>query len=53
VSGGYVYPGLLICWRRAGHSWEGQVAIALRGTVLVRWLPAEQVRPVTDDSWQR
>lgn len=53
LSGGYVYPGLLLCWRRNGNGWEAQVAIAIRGTVLLRWLPDSQVRPVTDDGWQR
>lgn len=43
-------PGVVAGWQ---HSWEGQVAIALRGTVLVRWLPADEVRPATDDSRQR
>lgn len=53
MSGGYVYPGLLMSWRRGDSGWEAQVAIAMRGTVLVRWLPGSQVRPVTDDGWER
>lgn len=53
LSGGYVYPGLLLTWRRDEAGWQAQVAIAIRGTVLLRWLPDSQVRPITDDGWDR
>jgi hypothetical protein len=53
MTGGYVYPGLLISWRRGIRGWEAQVAVVMRETVLVRWLPESRIRPVSDDGWQR
>lgn len=53
MSGGYTYPGLILAWRRTDRGWEAQVAVAMRGTVLVRWLPGTHVRPITDDRWGR
>lgn len=52
-SGGVRCPGLVLAWRRnAAGSWEAQTAVVRRGSVLVQWLPASDLHPVTDDRWQ-
>jgi len=52
-SGGYRYPGLVLAWRlglRGG--WEANVAVVHTDSVFVNWLPATDLHPVADDSWQ-
>lgn len=53
-GGGLVYPGLVLAWRRTadGTSWEAHAAARL-ASVLTTWMPAADLTPVTDDSWQR
>jgi hypothetical protein len=52
-SGGVRCPGLVLAWRRGNDdTWEAQTAVVRRGSVLVQWLPATDLHPVTDDSWQ-
>lgn len=53
-GGGPTYPGLVLAWRRTGDGfgWEAQVAVARPGSVLTSWLPAADLTPVTDDTWQ-
>ena len=52
ASGGHQYPGLVIAWRRRDDRWEGYVAVARDGSVLVTWEEASRLHPVIDDSWQ-
>ena len=54
-GGGRREAGLVIAWRRwaGGPEWEAYVAQAHDdGAVLVAWVPAANLRPVTDDGWQ-
>ena len=61
-GGDLVYPGLVLAWRRTrdgagdgtgdGAGWEAQVAVVRPGSVLTSWLPADDLTPVADDSWQ-
>lgn len=51
TTGGYVHPGLIMAWRRHGVAWAAQVAVVRDASVLVQWLPSEQLRPVRDDRW--
>lgn len=53
-SGGYRYPGLVMAWRRdPDGAWEAQVAVVRPGSVLVQWVAAAALHPVTDDRWAR
>lgn len=52
-SGGYQCPGLVMAWRRAPAGWEAQVAVVRHGAVLVQWVTATTLHPVTDDHWVR
>lgn len=51
TTGGYVHPGLIMAWRSDGAAWAAQVAVVRDASVLVQWLPSEQLRPVRDDRW--
>jgi hypothetical protein len=53
ASGGHQYPGLVIAWRRRDDGWEGYVAVARDGSVLIRWEQASRLHPVVDDGWQQ
>lgn len=54
IAGDLIYPGLVLAWRRTpdGTGWEAHVAVARTGSVLTSWLPAADLTPVTDGSWQ-
>lgn len=46
-------PGLVLEWRTAspGGDWEALVTyVEPRGRVVTDWIPAEQLRPVEDES---
>ena len=50
--GGCQCPGLVMAWRRHPEGgWEAQVAVVRRGSVLVHWVAAATLHPVTDDGW--
>jgi hypothetical protein len=53
VPGGTRLPGLVVAWRRDGDGWQAQVALVRDDAVLVRWVSAVDLRPVTDDRWGR
>ena len=53
VPGGIRLPGLVVAWRRDGDGWQAQVALVRDDAVLVRWVSAVDLRPVTDDRWGR
>ena len=47
--------GLVIAWRRRAGGPGGEAYVAQAhddGAVLVAWVPAAKLRPVTDDGWQ-
>jgi len=52
-SGGYTYPGLILAWRHDPTGWQAQVAVVRNGAVLVEWVAAATLHPVTDDRWDR
>jgi hypothetical protein len=49
VPGGRRLPGLVVAWQRHGDGWQAQVALVRDDAVLLRWVPAADLRPVTDD----
>ena len=51
VPGGSRLPGLVVAWRRDGDGWQAQVALVRDDAVLLRWVSATDLRPVTDDRW--
>ena len=51
-GGGHKYPGLVIAWRRRDDGWEGYVAMAPDGSVLITWEQATRLHPVVNDVWQ-
>jgi hypothetical protein len=51
VPGGSRLPGLVVAWRRDGDGWQAQVALVRDDAVLLRWVTATDLRPVTDDRW--
>ena len=51
VPGGSRLPGLVVAWRRDGDGWQAQVALVRDDAVLLRWVSASDLRPVTDDRW--
>ena len=51
VPGGSRLPGLVVAWRRDGDGWQAQVASVRDDAVLLRWVSAADLRPVTDDRW--
>ena len=51
VPGGSRLPGLVVAWRRDGDGWQAQVALVRDDAVLLRWVSAADLRPVTDDRW--
>ena len=51
VPGGTRLPGLVVAWRRDGDGWQAQVALVRDDAVLLRWVSATDLRPVTDDRW--
>ncbi len=53
VPGGSRLPGLVVAWRRDGDGWQAQVALVRDDAVLLRWVSATDLRPVTDDRWGR
>ena len=46
-------PGLVVSWRRVDRGWQAQVAVLHGGSLLLRWVPAGELRPVADDGWGR
>ena len=51
-SGGYTYPGLILAWRHDAGGWQAQVAVVRNGAVLVEWVAADHLHPVTDGRWE-
>ena len=51
VPGGSRLPGLVVAWRRDGDGWQAQVALVRDDAVLLRWVSAADLRPVSDDRW--
>jgi hypothetical protein len=51
VPGGSRLPGLVVAWRRDGDGWQAHVALVRDDAVLLRWVAAADLRPVTDDRW--
>ena len=49
VPGDSRLPGLVVAWRRDGDGWQAQVALVRDDAVLLRWVSATDLRPVTDD----
>ena len=50
--GGSGKPTQRIVQPRSGDGWEGYVAVARDGSVLVTWEQVSRLHPVVDDGWQ-
>jgi hypothetical protein len=48
MPGDFIYPGLVLAWRRTadGTRWEAHIAVARTGSLLTSWMPAADLTPV-------
>lgn len=51
---GGLHPGLLVSWERRGESWWAQTAyVPEDGALVVQWLPADDLTPLTRPTLSR